>query len=271
MHTYLKAILDNKQKEVEQLAIALADNEAHPLHAILQQPQFDDRASAFHGALTKPGLSVIAEIKRRSPSKAHIGDIIDPVALAKTYEAGGAAAISVLTDFKGFGGSLQDLESVASAVSLPVLRKDFIISPLQIAQARGSGASAILLIVAVLAEKTAEFIALAQHYGLSAIVEVHTKEEAELALSAGAKIIGINNRNLHTFETDLTVSEAIKPMITDSIVTIAESGISAVSQAKRFYDVGFDAVLIGESLVKNTSPAQFIAELNQATGGGHAN
>ena len=268
MNTYLQEILKNKQTEVAQLVAELTDHVGHPLHAILSQSRFDDRKQIFESALSKPGLNVIAEIKRRSPSRQHIGDIVDPIALAKKYQQGGAAAISVLTDQKGFGGSLQDLENVTHAVpSLPALRKDFILSPLQIAQARLYGASAVLLIVAVLQEQIPDFLSYAKQFNLSAIVEVHTEEECALAVKSGANIIGINNRNLQTFETNLSVAENIKQAIPKHIIAIAESGIHTIEQAVHFHVLGFNAVLIGECLVKNTSPADFISALNAQTRG----
>lgn len=201
------------------------------------------------------GGAVIAEIKRRSPSKGKLADIPDPSALAKKYVEGGAKAISVLTD-SDFGGSGEDLKAVKS-VSL-VLRKDFILDPAQIKETVQMGADAVLLIVMLLQEKTKEMVALCKSVGLDALVEVHDEEELKIALDAGAEIIGINTRNLKTFEMDKELPAKLLPLIPQGVVKVAESGIKTPEEAAHFFRMGFDAVLVGETLVKESDPARWI-------------
>lgn len=220
-------------------------------------------ARSLAGALRSPGLSVIAEIKRRSPSAGPIDAGLDPVSLAREYEQGGAAAISVLTEPDFFGGSLEDLEAVRAAVDVPVLRKDFTRNGAQLWQARAAGADAVLLIVATLDDATlAALIAEARAVGVDAIVEAHTTAEVLRAVGAGASIVGVNNRDLTTFTTDLAVAEAAAPMLPSDVLRIAESGVSSVSGAERMLAAGFDAILVGEALVRHADPRSFVAELS---------
>ncbi len=219
----------------------------------------------FAGALMSSGLAVIAEIKRRSPSAGDIDIQLDPVQQAIAYEAGGADAISVLTEPHFFGGSLQDMESVRSAVSIPVLRKDFTRKPSQIWEARASGADAILLIVASLTNGAiATLLDTAKTAGVTAIVEAHTVGEVERALRAGATVVGVNNRDLHTFETDLATSENAAVHLPERVVKIAESGVSSVEGARRMAQAKYDAILVGEALVRSNDPARLVAELKAA-------
>ncbi len=213
-------------------------------------------------ALRGQGLSVIAEIKRRSPSAGAIDPALDPAALARRYELGGASAISVLTEPDFFGGSLADLESVRGAVDVPVLRKDFTRNAAQIWEARASGADAVLLIVATLSEATlADLIAEASDVGVDAIVEAHTIPEVLRATGAGATIIGVNNRDLTTFTTDLSVAERSADVMPSDVVRIAESGVSSREGAARMRAAGYDAILVGEALVRHRDPVRFVAEL----------
>ena len=219
----------------------------------------------FAGALKSPGLSIIAEIKRRSPSAGDIDILLDPAEQAIAYESGGADAISVLTEPNFFGGSLQDLESVRSVVSVPVLRKDFTRRPSQIWEARASGADAILIIVASLTDDAiALLLATAKEAGMTAIVEAHTSSEVQRAFVAGATVIGVNNRDLHTFETDLLTAELAAIHLPEGVVKIAESGVSSVDGAARMARAGYDAVLVGEALVRSNDPARLVAELKAA-------
>jgi indole-3-glycerol phosphate synthase len=212
--------------------------------------------------LSRPGLSIIAEIKRRSPSAGSISDDLDPVALAIAYERGGADAISVLTEPHFFAGSLEDLEVVRDAVAVPVLRKDFTRHPAQVWEARASGADAVLLIVAALDQPTlATLIATAIDVGVDAVVEVHAIGEIDRAVEAGASIIGVNNRDLSTFSTDLSVAETAAPRLPDALVRIAESGVSDVGGASRMARAGYDAILVGEALVRHRDPAGLLADL----------
>jgi indole-3-glycerol phosphate synthase len=219
----------------------------------------------FARALISPALSVIAEIKRRSPSAGDIDIQLDPVKQAIAYESGGADAVSVLTEPDFFGGSLQDLESVRSAVSIPVLRKDFTRRPSQIWEARASGADAVLIIVASLTDDAiAILLATAKESGMTAIVEAHTTSEVKRALLAGATVIGVNNRDLQTFETDLSTSEIAAIHLPEAVVKIAESGVSSVDGAARMARAGYDAILVGEALVRSTDPTRLVAELKAA-------
>lgn len=213
-------------------------------------------------ALSGQGLSVIAEIKRRSPSAGAIDPALDPAALARRYERGGASAISVLTEPEFFGGSLADLEAVRDAVDVPVLRKDFTRNAAQIWEARASGADAVLLIVATLSDATlANLIGEARDVGVDAIVEAHTIPEVLRASAAGASIIGVNNRDLTTFATDLSVSERSAGVMPSDVVRIAESGVSSLAGATRMRAAGYDAILVGEALVRHGDPVRFVAEL----------
>ncbi len=219
-------------------------------------------ARSLADALRNGGLSVIAEIKRRSPSAGDIDTALDPASQAQAYTAGGASAISVLTEPEFFGGSLADLASVRSVVDVPVLRKDFTLDAAQIWEARAGGADAVLLIVAALSDMLlSELIEVARDVGVDAIVEAHTSEEVRTALDAGAEIVGVNNRDLATFTTDLSVAESIAGMLPPGVVTIAESGVSDAEGARRMRDAGYDAILVGEALVRADDPAAFVRSL----------
>jgi indole-3-glycerol phosphate synthase len=213
-------------------------------------------------ALVSERLTVIAEFKRRSPSRGVLAADLDPAVQAKAYETGGAAAISVLTEPDHFDGSDADLIAASNATTIPILRKDFTLDESQIWQARSIGADAILLIVALLSDdQLAHLHGVATEAGLDAVVEVHDTEEASRALTAKPTIVGVNNRDLRTFEVDLATSEAIAPLLADVAVTIAESGIFTAADATRMRRGGYDAVLVGESLVRSDDPAAAIREL----------
>ncbi|MCP3999261.1 MAG: indole-3-glycerol phosphate synthase TrpC, partial [bacterium] len=216
----------------------------------------------FGAALAQSGLQVIAEIKRRSPSRGDLNMGLDPVVQALAYEAGGAAAISVLTEPEYFGGSLDDLESVRAAVSIPVLRKDFIIDRRQVEESRATGADALLLIVAGLSvEDLSLLLRECDRVGIEALVEAHNEVEAEIADAAGAQILGVNNRDLATFDTDLAVAERVAPGLAGGRVLVAESGVSSPAGATRMAAAGYDAILVGEALVTSSDPAILIGQL----------
>ena len=219
-------------------------------------------------ALREPGIAVIAEVKRASPSRGALADISDPAELAKAYEDGGARIISVLTEGRRFHGSLDDLDSVRAAVSVPVLRKDFVVSPYQIHEARAHGADLILLIVAAL-EQTAlvSLLDSTESLGMTALVEVHTEEEADRALSAGASVIGVNARDLKTLEIDRDCFSRIAPGLPSGIIRIAESGIRGTADLLAYAGAGADAVLVGEGLVTSGDPRGAVADL--VTAGTH--
>lgn len=214
-------------------------------------------------ALRGPGLAVIAEVKRRSPSRGDLAPTLDPVTQANRYGAGGAAAISVLTEPHHFSGSEADLRAVrASLPAMPVLRKDFTVDERQVWEARGMGASAVLLIVAALDQAELTVLhAAAIDAGLDALVEVHDAGEAARALDAGATLVGVNNRDLVSFEVDLAVAERIADRLDGAAVTVAESGIWTGADAGRMADAGYDAVLVGEALVRADDPAALLGEL----------
>ncbi|MFV0450927.1 MAG: indole-3-glycerol phosphate synthase TrpC [Propioniciclava sp.] len=212
-------------------------------------------------AFRAPGLSVIAEVKRRSPSKGALADIADPAALAGAYAAGGATAISVLTEQRRFGGSLEDLGTVRAAVSTPLLRKDFIVTDYQLWEARAAGADLALLIVAALDDATlVDLLGLARQLGLTPLVEVHTAEETRRAIGAGADLIGVNNRNLHTLAVDPTQFEQLAALIPAGVVRVAESGIATTADVAAVAAAGADAILVGEALVRHGDPATAVAE-----------
>lgn len=212
----------------------------------------------FRGA----GSSVIAEVKRRSPSKGDLADIPDPAALAGEYAAGGAAAISVLTERRRFGGSLDDLRAVRAAVDLPVLRKDFIVSSYQLVEARAAGADLALLIVAALGDDDLRRLHdEARELGLTVLVEVHDEAETERAAALGAELIGINARNLKTLAVDPDAFGRLAPLVPADRVLVAESGIGGPTDVKRYVAEGARVVLVGEALVKDGAPREAVAAM----------
>ena len=216
----------------------------------------------FEKALAKPGLSFICEVKRASPSKGLIAPQFPYTAIAKDYEAAGAAAISVLTERDYFQGSAVYLQEIAAAVQIPVLRKDFIIDAYQIYEARAVGASAILLICAILDdERLAAFLALAHELGLSVLVEAHDEEEVRRAVAAGAHIIGVNNRNLKDFTVSLDTSCRLRMLVPKDRIFVAESGIQTAADTAQLRQFGVDAVLIGETLMRSNDKKGMLQEL----------
>lgn len=206
----------------------------------------------FYAALKAPGVSLIAECKKASPSKGLMVPDYDPESLAKTYVRAGARAISVLTDGRHFQGSLEDLRDVKESVKVPVLRKDFTFDPYHVYEARAAGADAILLITAVLGDNTIrQLLQLARKLQMEALVEVHTREELQRVLPLGPRIIGINNRNLQTFKVDFENTARLRRLVPDEIVTVGESGLKTAADVKRMGDIGVDAVLVGETLVRS--------------------
>jgi indole-3-glycerol phosphate synthase len=219
-------------------------------------------------ALNAPGVGVIAEVKRRSPSKGDLADIPEPAALAKDYADAGARVISVLTERRRFGGSLADLDAVRAVVDIPVLRKDFIVSPYQVHEARLHGADMILLIVAALEQNALEaLLDRVESLGMTALVEVHTAEEADRGLEAGAKVMGVNARNLHTLELDRDVFGKIAPGLPFETLKIAESGVRGPADLMAYAGYGADAVLVGEGLVTSADPKTAVVQL--VTAGSH--
>jgi indole-3-glycerol phosphate synthase len=223
----------------------------------------------FAAALrAKPAtVAVIAEIKRRSPSKGPLALDLDPVATARAYVSGGAAALSVLTDGPYFGGSMADLQHAREAVAVPVLRKDFVIDEVQVYEARAVGADAILLIVAAIPDDAVlrDLHELALELGLDVLVEVHDDGELERAVGIGARVLGVNSRSLQTFAEDLGVATGLRSAIPDEVVAVAESAIRSVADASAMADAGFDAVLVGEALVRADDPGALVEAMSACT------
>jgi indole-3-glycerol phosphate synthase len=210
-------------------------------------------------SLQSSKLSVIAEVKRASPSKGALAEILDPADLALSYQAGGATAVSVLTESRKFGGSLADLAAVRSAVNIPILRKDFMVDEYQIFEARAYGADIILLIVAALSDQQlSEYFALAKSLGMQVLVETHTLDEVERALLLDPEIIGVNARDLTTLKIDLDAFDRLAKAIPQGIVKVAESGITSLQDVISYRNSGAEAILVGEALVKDGDPAQMI-------------
>ena len=220
---------------------------------------------SLSASLTAPGLAVIAEVKRRSPSAGDISSDLDPAGLAAEYARGGAAAVSVLTEPDHFSGSPGDLEAARLASGLPVLRKDFILHSAQVWESRAMGADAILLIAAVLDRPLLRsLLAETAALGMEALVEVHSPDELETALETGATLIGVNNRDLLTFAVDLGIAERLAPLLPEGVVRVAESGVSSVEAAQRMAAAGYHAVLVGEAVVRSARPAEFVSRLRSA-------
>jgi indole-3-glycerol phosphate synthase len=261
MATYLDRILAAHR--------SAADLDTRDLDDLRAQARAQPPARGFVESLgRRDGVAVIAEIKRASPSKGALALDLDPARLAGAYQAGGAAALSVLTDQEFFSGSPADLQAARQASVLPVLRKDFTVSPADVCDARIMGADAVLLIVAALTRPELEsYIRLAEEIGIDALVEVHDEAEAELALDVGARAIGVNQRDLVTFEVDTARAERVAKVLPGTVVSVAESGIRHGDDVRRLHDSGFDAVLVGETLVKSADPASEVMALRS---GAHA-
>lgn len=249
--TILDQILAQKQEELNS-ARSVTGLMAQVEQAARQAPTARD----FRGALEKPTVALIAEVKKASPSKGVLVKDFNPVRIARTYEENGASAISVLTDEKFFQGSLDDLRAVRSSVRIPVLRKDFIIDAHQIYEARAAGADAALLIVMALEDgQIRDLHSLIVELGMAALVEVHNEAELERALRCGATLIGVNNRDLRTFHEDLGTTSRVAALVPDHVTLVAESAIRSAGDVKRMGEAGASAVLVGEGLVKASDMA----------------
>ena len=217
----------------------------------------------FIGALRRPGLTVIAEMKQRTPSMGVLSDDYRPAEIARAYADGGAAAISVLTHMAGFGGRPEHIRAVRAATELPILRKDFVTDPFEVAEARACGADAVLLIVDALDRtQLKDLIAVARSRGVAALVEVHDEAESQAALEAGAQAVGVNHRNLRDFTVDLGLTERVRALVPKEIVLVAESGIHTAEDARRMREAGADAILVGEALMRSPDPSATIRELS---------
>jgi len=256
MHNRLNEIIEVKKQEVQILkreGIRLETTDIPP-------------ARDFKSALSiSGGVNLIAVIKFASPSAGNIAEYADPVSIGRVYEKAGAAAISLLTDKKFFGGDLKDLPRVKNALNMPILRKDFIIDEIQLLESSRQGADAALLIVRILSkEELRHFIAVCRELNLASLVEVHNKEDLESAVECGAEIIGINNRDLDTFEIDLSTTLGLAPLVPDECVRVSESGIKDGSDIMKLKKAGIHAVLVGSSLMSSHDPQGKVEELLNA-------
>jgi len=249
----LAAILEHKRREVN------LRKEAHPIDTL---SRMDLAAPDFGSALQSPGISAIGEMKRRSPSLGAISEEAQSSEVAQRYRTGGAAALSILTDERFFGGRAEDIASAKRAAGLPALRKDFIVDPYQLHESRHIGADAVLLIVAVLGRRQlGEFIVLARDLGLAVLVETHTEDEVKRAVDSGAAIIGVNNRDLTTMRVDLDTSLRLRLHIPETCLAVAESGIRSRSYVIRLEDAGYDAMLVGGALMVSKHPERRLMQL----------
>ena len=254
--TILETITTRTRKDLS------ARQRARTLTALRESAAGAPPCRDFVDALRAPGISLIAEVKRASPSRGEIRPDLDPVALARIYADHGAAALSVLTDWPFFRGALEDLKTARAAVDLPVLRKDFILTEYQIYEARAAGADAVLLITAALDDPTLrELQILAHTLGMDALVEVHNAEELDRALTIKPEIIGINNRDLHTLDVRLETTERLRPRIPEGILVVAESGVRGAEDIARLRCTGIDAVLVGTALVSASDPGHKVEAL----------
>lgn len=245
---------------------AAAADEQRPLGPLVEQARDLPATRGFRRALVEAdGLAVIAEVKRRSPSKGDLAPDLDPAQLARRYQDGGATCLSVLTDGEFFGGSPADLAAAREAVTIPVLRKDFTVSAHDVVDARLMGADCVLLIVAALDDaELRDLVALAGELGLDALVETHDEAEIERALAAGAELVGVNQRDLVTFEVDTERAVRVVANLPAGVVRVAESGITEPSQAATLHQAGYHAVLVGESLVRSGDPGAAVFALRSA-------
>ena len=255
MATYLDSILQRHRE------VAAADTRS--LDTLISEARDQPATRGFRAALAASStLAVISEIKRRSPSKGDLNAGLDPAEMARTYERGGAACLSVLTDEEFFGGSVADLQAARTACALPVIRKDFTVCAHDVADARIMGADCLLLIAAALdPNELAELHALATDIGLDVLVEIHDEAELETALAANATLVGVNQRDLVTFQVDHERAVRVGRVIPDTVVRVAESGVRGADDARALHAAGFDAVLVGETLVTSGDPAAAIADM----------
>jgi indole-3-glycerol phosphate synthase len=253
--TYLDRILERHR--------ARAAKETRSLDALIDRAVAAPVARGFTAALAATSsLAVISEIKRRSPSKGDLNRDLDPALLAKTYEEGGATCLSVLTDEEFFGGSVDDLQAARQACSIPVLRKDFTVSPYDVVDARLMGADCLLLIAAAMRPgDLGDLHSLAVELGLDVLVEIHDEHELDVALGAGARMVGVNQRDLVTFAVDHDRAVRVARLIPDGVVKVAESGVRNADDARSLRDAGYDAILVGETLVTAADPRSAVAEL----------
>jgi indole-3-glycerol phosphate synthase len=252
----LDQIVQSKREEIAE------HKRQRPFQALAESELYRAPRRGFAAALARPGRAIIAEVKKASPSRGVIRADFDAVAIARAYASGGARALSVLTDAPFFQGSLAYLEAIRRVVDLPLLRKDFVLDPYQVHEARAFGADAVLLICAILDDDSLrELFRLASRLDLDALVEVHSREELERAVRCGATLVGINNRDLRTFVTRLEVAETLAPLAPRQMTVVAESGLKTAADLERLEASGVRAFLIGETLMVASNPAAALGAL----------
>ena len=256
MAEFLATIVEDVRSQLEQRQREM------PASVLRQRPLFQTPTRGFAKSLVGDSRRIIAEVKRASPSKGLIRENCDPAAIAKEYASHGASAISVLTEERFFQGSLLYLEQIRTAVNLPLLRKDFIIDPYQVTETRSYGADAVLFIAALLDPGLlTELCEQAKALSLDSLVEAHTEEELNAAVQAGAQVVGINNRDLKTFEVNLATTEKLAPLVPIGMPAVCESGIDSVEQIRRVETLGIHVFLIGESLMRAAQPGKKLRDL----------
>jgi indole-3-glycerol phosphate synthase len=253
MGAFLDRILDSRREAVEKYQASIDTLE----EVARNRPPNRD----FRNALHADGLSLIAEVKRRSPSRGDLNIDLDPSRLARAYERGGARALSVLTEPTFFAGSTEDLEKAREATTLPVLQKDFVLDRSQIVAACASGADAVLLIVRIVGEELSSFVEEAKRWSLCPLVEIFDERDLQVALDAGADVVGVNHRDLSTFEEDPTATARLRPLIPDGVIVVAESAIWTRADAEALEKIGVDAMLVGEAVVTADDPEAKVREL----------
>lgn len=257
MPTYLDRILDTTVDRVK------SEMRERPFDELEREARSAPPVRNFTRAIKQAGMSLVAEFKRRSPSKGQIRADRHPAGTADAYQVGGARAMSVLTEPRFFDGSMEDLQIARASCSLPVLRKDFMIHPYQVVQSRAGGADAILLIVAALPDPGlfSELADAAREYGMAALIEVHDPRELDAAFDIGPELIGVNQRSLLTFEVDVTLARRLRREIPRQVGMVAESGITSRAQVEELEEAGVDAILVGETLMRADDPSKAAAEL----------
>jgi indole-3-glycerol phosphate synthase len=262
MKDFLREILEEKQREVA------FRKRSVPLSTVLESPNFVRQPLSLAGALRTAGFGVIAEVKKASPSRGVIRCDFDPLLIAEQYARGGAHALSILTDEKFFQGKLEFIRQVQQRISLPILRKDFIIDPYQVYESRGAGADAVLLIAAVLDRaRITELKLLCEELRMEVLVEVHNDEELNSVRDLGLSLIGVNNRDLGSFETDIRTSFRLRPLMPPDTVCISESGIKGAEDVRALRRKGFHGVLIGELFMRQADPGRALEEMLRNAGG----